>query len=136
MCLGWERVLLRDGAVDLPFHGPASAAPVRTLLGEVPRVTAHLDAVTRNANGMSRYSTKAGEVEELDLLTHAAFLPLARRVAAEDARMGGGGGGSGGMVDHFRARRATLLTSDAHDGWQRGHIDKLEGLESRRWASI
>ena len=143
---GWERVLLRDGGVDVP-GGPATTALVRSLLGEVPRITTRLDAITRNANGKSRYSTVAGAVEELDGLTHATFLPLARRVAeaALDAarlRRGGAGSDSGGgrgagsgsrgtmPVDHFSARRATLLmtTSDAHDGGQDGHYDKAEAL--------
>ena len=37
------------GVVDLT-GGPATASLVRTLLGEVPRVTAQLGSVTRNAN--------------------------------------------------------------------------------------
>ena len=54
---GWERVLLRDGVVGL-VGGPATASLVRYLVGEVPRITARLGSVTRNANGKSRYSTK------------------------------------------------------------------------------
>ena len=101
-------MLQRDGAVDLPLNCPAKAALVRYLRRKVPRITAHLDAVTRNANCMSWVSTKAGAVEELDGLTHAAFLPLARLVAAEAARMGGSGADDscGIPVDDFSARRA------------------------------